>query len=343
MNWARSLLFLCLFAPVLSAQGVRMSADFLPLSVGNRWVYDIVNQDGKKLTEVDFSVREHTIVKGRSFYVLTRFPFVLQGGDQIHLVRFDKSEKQFLRVLEDEEGPLFLSDGSSTEVIEADSGGLPTKFVLHSGAMDVTFQRGVGIIEVRIQGGNGLQIAKIASARVGEGVGPGAIASDNRQPAPAPAVDRPPSAAQQAGIPLPKTPEQRSKDRAELVGSITDDNPLLIVDAGEVPEGHKIVMQVRNISDKLLPFSFTTQQSFDFAVVDAATGQEVWRWSETMFFQTQVKRTTSIPPQGMWRFEAVWNHRDKNRNLVAPGEYKIVGYVTTKPEIESDAITIEVK
>ena len=102
-------------------------------------------------------------------------------------------------------------------------------------------------------------------------------------------------------------------------------------------------MQVRNISDKLLPFSFTTQQSFDFAVLDAATGQEVWRWSETMFFQTQVKRTTSIPPQGTWRFEAVWNHRDKNRNPVAPGEYKIVGYVTTKPEIESDAITIEIK
>src|SRR6476620_5006223 len=173
MNWLRSLVLVLLLGPAAFAQGVRMSADFLPLAVGNRWVYDVVNQDGRKISEVDFSVKEHTIVKGRSFYVLTGFPFTVHSGDEIHLVRYDKAEKQFVRMLDDQEGALFLADAGSTEVVEADKSGLPTKFVLHDGPFDLTFQRGVGIVEVRIQSSNGLQIAKIASARVGEGVGPG--------------------------------------------------------------------------------------------------------------------------------------------------------------------------
>jgi hypothetical protein len=341
MKSLRTFLFFAVLAPAtVFGQGVRMSADFFPLSVGNRWVYDVVNQEGRKVNEIDFSVREHTIRQGRSFYVLTGFPFVLEGGDRIHLLRYDKAEKQFVRVFEEEEGALFLSEGSSTEVVEADKTGLPLKFVLHSGRMDITFQRGVGIVEVRLQAGDAVQVAKIASARVGEGVGPsGATATASK----APAVDKPPSPAQAAGIPLPKTADQKVKERVDNVGSITDDNPLLIVDAGEVADGHKFVLQVRNISDKLLPISFTTQQSYDFAVIDVATGQEVWRWSQTMFFMTQVKRTEAIPPQGAWKFEAIWNHRDKNQNPVAPGEYKVVGIVSTKPEIESEAITIEVK
>src|SRR5689334_22866521 len=98
MNWLRSLVFLVFFGTTALAQGVRMSADFLPLAVGNKWVYDVVNEDGRKISEVDFSVSEHTIVKGRSFYVLSHFPFDPHSGNEIHLVRYDKSEKQFVRV-----------------------------------------------------------------------------------------------------------------------------------------------------------------------------------------------------------------------------------------------------
>ena len=337
-------MFLFLIAPVtVAGQGVRMSADFMPLSVGNRWVYDVVNSEGRKLSEVEFAVREHTILKGRSFYVLTRFPFVMEGGDRMQVVRYDKAEKQFVRIYEEEEGPLFLADGSTAEVVEADKTGLPIKFVLHTASMDITFQRGIGIIEVRLQGANGVQIAKIASARVGEGIDPARTTTTAAAPPRPPTADRPPTAAQQAGIPAPKPPEERARERVDNVGSITDDNPLLIVDAGEVADGHKFVLQVRNISDKLLPFSFTSQQTYDFAVIDPATGQEIWRWSKTMFFMTQVKRTEAIPPQGIWRFEVTWNHRDKDHNPVAPGEYKVVGFVSTRPEIESESITIEVK
>jgi hypothetical protein len=348
MKWFHSLVFLALFAPAAAfAQGVRMSADFLPLAVGNRWVYNIVNEDGRKLSEVEFSVTEHTIVSGKSFYVLSGFPFVPHSGEDIHLVRYDKTEKEFVRVLDQEEGALFLAAESSTDVTEADKSGLPLKFVLHMGPADLTFQRGVGIIEARIQGPNGVQLAKIASARVGEGPLPRTVAGNRGAPPTAPSPDnKPPSAAQQAGIPepaAPKPPEQRAKERAAAVGAISADNPVLVLDAGEVPEGHKFVLNVKNISDKLLPFSFASGQSYDFAVIDPATGQEIWRWSQHSFFVTQVRRSEAIPPQGMWKYEVVWNHRDNNLNPVSPGTYRVVGFVTTNPTLESEPITIDVK
>ena len=327
-----------------------MSSDFFPLAVGNRWVYDIVNQDGRKLSEVDFSVTEHTIVKGRSYYVISRFPFAIASGAEIHLVRFDKTEKQFVRVLDDQEGSLFLSEGATVEVQEADKNGLPVKFVLQTPTIDLTFQRGIGIVEARLQGGNGVQIAKIASARVGEGAPPRVTTSarPNANPNaptanPTPSPDKPPTAAQQAGIPEPKTPDQRRKQSADNVGAISEDNPLLLLDAGETAEGHKFVLTVKNISDKLLPFTFSSGQSYDFAVIDPSTGQEIWRWSRHMFFVTQVRRTEAIAPQGQWKFEITWNHRDNNLDRVPPGAYEVVGFVAVQPALESETIKIEVK
>ena len=68
---------LLLLPSVLAAQpGVRMSADFLPLSVGNRWVYDVFNEGGQKVGTLDFAIQEYRIVSGRSFYLVTNFPFV---------------------------------------------------------------------------------------------------------------------------------------------------------------------------------------------------------------------------------------------------------------------------
>jgi len=192
MKWFRSVVFMLAIAPAtLLGQGVRMSADFLPLSVGNRWIYNVVNEDGRKLNDLEFSVGEHTIVNRRSFYVLSGFPFVAHSGEDIHLVRYDKTEKQFVRVLDQQEGALFLADGSSVEVAEADKNGLPVKFLLHMGPMDLTFQRGVGIVEARLQSPNGVQIAKIASARVGEGAPPRTVAGARGAPPPPPVSERP--------------------------------------------------------------------------------------------------------------------------------------------------------
>ena len=325
MKFFRSILLLVFLAPgTLLAQGVKMSADFLPLEVGNRWVYEIANEDGKKIGDLDFSVQEYTIIGGRSFYVLTRFPFVAEGSGLTKLIRYDRQERQYLKMVENEEGPLFLADGARAEVLQADESGLPLKFVLHLDLMDLTFQRAVGIIEARIHGSNGLQIAKLTSLKTGD-----------RRAAEAAAQGAP-------VLPQPKTPEQKTKDLTQNVAKISEENPVLDVRADPVQGGHKFVLTVINTSDKLLPFKFTSSKSYDFAVIDELTGQEIWRWSQRMFF-TEVIRQDTIRPNRNWTFEVTWNHRDNDLNMVMPGKYKVLGIVATNPPIESEPAGFEIQ
>src|SRR5262245_24289506 len=154
-------------AALLAQPGVRMSADFLPLEVGNRWVYDVFNEGGQKTGTVEFAILEYRIVSGRSFYLFTQFPFV-QDGEMIKLVRYDRQERQYMRMADNEEGPLFLADGTRVEVQQADESGLPVKFVLHGDLVDLTFQRGTGIVEARMHGGKDVQIAKLAAVHTGD-------------------------------------------------------------------------------------------------------------------------------------------------------------------------------
>ncbi len=90
------------------AQGVRMPADFLPLDVGTRWTYDLTNEAGQKVGQMAFAVEEYTIVEGTSFYVLTEFPFTEEKGEPVRFIRYDRGERQFMRKLGADEGPLFL-------------------------------------------------------------------------------------------------------------------------------------------------------------------------------------------------------------------------------------------
>ena len=169
MKLLSRLAFLLLLMPVslLAQPGVRMSADFLPLEVGNRWVYDVFNESGQKTGSMEFGVQEYRIISGRSFYLLTQFPFVQDGG-LIKLVRYDRQERQYMRMADNEEGPLFLADGARAEVLQADESGLPVKFTLHGDFVDLTFQRGMGIIEARMHAGKDVQIAKLANLHTGE-------------------------------------------------------------------------------------------------------------------------------------------------------------------------------
>lgn len=324
-RWFSAALLIFLVPAVVQAQpGVRMSADFLPLEVGNRWVYEIVNENGQKIGDLDFAVQERTIISGRSFYVLTRFPFVASDAGLTKLIRYDRQERGYMKLVDNDESPLFLADGASAEVLQADQSGLPIKFALHMDLMDLTFQRGMGIVEARIHGPNGVQIAKLSGVHVGEKRAAEAAA----QGAPA--------------LPQPKTPEQKTKQLVENVTTISEDNPVLDVETAVVPEGHKFVLTVLNMSDKLLPFNFRSGQTYDFAVLDAASGQEIWRWSRRMFF-TQVIRQEAIRPNKNWKFEVIWNHRDNDLNPVTPGQYKVVGIVATQPPIESSPVAFEIK
>jgi len=323
MKQVSKLAFLFLLMPVcLFAQpGVRMSADFLPLEVGNRWVYDVFNEAGQKIGNLEFGVQEYRIVGGRSFYLLTHFPFVTDG-ESIKLVRYDRQEREYVRMLDNEEGPLFLADGTRVEVLQADDSGLPSKFVLHGDLADLTFQRGQGIIEARIHAGKDVQIAKLTNLHTSERK---AIEAANQN---APAV------------PQPKPPQpNKPKTEVENVAKASEETVALDVQASDVPGGTKFLLTVINTTDKFIPFSFNSGQTYDFSVLDA-DGQEIWRWSRRMFF-TNVMRQEAIRPNKNWTFEVTWNHRDNDLNVVGAGKYKVVGSLVTRPPMQSPSVNFE--
>jgi Intracellular proteinase inhibitor len=320
-------LFLLLFlisTSLFAQPGVRMSPDFLPLEVGNRWVYEVLNEGGQKVGAFDFSIKEYRIVGGRSLYMFTSFPFVADDANSAKLIRYDREDRTYVKMVDNEESPLFLADGAKAEVLQADESGLPQKFILKMDLMDLTFQRAMGIVEARLHSGKGIQIAELTSVHVGEREAVQAAA----QGAPA--------------LPPPATPAQKSKSLADNVAKVSEDNPVLDVQASDVSGGTKFVFTVVNTSDKLLPFNFRSGQTYDFEVLDASTGQEVWRWSRRMFF-SQVVRQEAIRGSQNWVFEVTWNHRDNDLNVVAPGTYKVVASLATQPPIASDPVTFEVK
>jgi Intracellular proteinase inhibitor len=318
-----AILLLLLPAWVLAQPGVRMSSDFLPLEVGNRWTYDLFNEGGQKIGTLEFGVQERRIVEGRSFYLLTQFPFI-EDGSLIKLVRYDRQERQYMRVVDNEEGPLFLADGARVEVVQADDSGLPVKFTIHGDLTDFTFQRGMGIIEARMHFGKDVQIAKLTALR-----------TSDRKAAEAAAQGAP-------TLPQPKTPEQRTKGLADNVAKPSEDTVALDVQATQVSGGTKFVLTVINSTEKLVPFSFRSGQTYDFAVVDASTNQEVWRWSRRMYF-SQVLRQEALRPSRNWTFEVTWNHRDNDLNIVTPGKFKVTGSLAIEPLMESEPVTFEIK
>jgi hypothetical protein len=330
MNSLRGLVLALLLFPLQGlGQGVRMSADFLPLDVGKTWTYELTNPSGQKVGQIAYAVEDYTIVEGTSFYVLSGFPFTNETGEPIELVRYDRTERYFIRRLRNNEGPLFLADGATTEVTEADAAGSPQKFVLRMDGMALTFQRGVGIVEARLEQPTGTVTAKLVAAP--------RSTSGGAAPAPAPAPATGASAAKQPVIiPAPVEPIRREPP----VAAVTSDNPRL--DVGVVPEGesYRIVMIVTNTADKLLPFQFRSSQTYDFVIHDAASNREVWRWSNGNFF-TQVVRSEAIRAGGKWQFEVVWNRKDNDGMPVPAGQYRVTGMLMSSPPAQAAPVALE--
>ena len=311
-----------LLSLVLLLQSVRMTEDFLPLEAGNQWVYDVSNESGQKIDQFDFSVGERTIVAGRSLYAITGYPFSGESRGP-SFIGYDRETRQFIRVSAGEEAPLFPGDSQSTEILQTDTAGIPQKFALKTGSTTLVFQRGVGIVEARLQAADGVHIAKLQSSKFG------------RSNAAPPPVVRPDTAtastaAAPASRPIP------------TVAPVTAENPRLVLSTEAVPGGIKMDMLVVNASDRLLPFKFNSSQNYDFVITDIATGQEVWRWSRGTVF-AQVIRSDSIRGNSKWTYSEVWNRRDNDKNPVSPGRYRLVGILTSQPPIQSEPVMVDIQ
>jgi hypothetical protein len=340
MKPLRSLVLICLAMSVFPvcglAQGIRIPADFLPLQVGSRWVYELTTDAGTKAGQINFGIEEYTIVGGTSFYVFTEFPFTEEKSDKgepVRFIRYDRRERQFIRRLGNDEGPLFLDNGASTEVLESDKDGTAQKFLLRTEKMSLTFQRGIGIVEAKLNWPTGVVTAKLVSA-----ASKSMTAAPATTPAPARGAAPPSPPPDRSVVPAPApVPNRRESPTATL----SSNNPRVDVGASVSANGYDIVMIVTNTSDKLLPFRFRSGQSFDFLITDL-NGKEVWRWSRDQFF-TQVLRTDSIRPNDKWRFDAMWNRIDNEGNKVAPGQYRLFGFITSLPEVRSTPVTMDVR
>jgi hypothetical protein len=344
MKLVSKLAFVLMLLPatVFAQPGVRMSADFLPLEVGNRWVYDVFNDAGQKIGNLEFAVVDYRIAGGRSFYGLTHFPFVTEG-DMIKYIRYDRQDKTYTRMLDNEEGPLFLADGTRVEVLQADESGLPAKFVLYTDLVDLTFQRGMGIIEARMHSGKNVQIAKLTAFRTTDKQAEVAKAEG----APVVPQPKPPDSAGTtgpagpAGPPGSAAPRPKPRTEVENVAKATEENVAVNVQASDVAGGTKFLLTAINTTDKLIPFRFTTGQTYDFFVLDA-NGQEIWRWSRRQYF-SQVVRQEALLPKKNWTYEVIWNHRDNDVNAVGPGKYTVIGSISSRPSMESPPVAFEIR
>src|SRR4030095_3801232 len=104
-------------------------------------------------------------------------------------------------------------------------------------------------------------------------------------------------------VPPPKPQGQpgqpQTKTATQNVAKASEETVALDVQASAVPGGPRFVLTVINSTDKLVPFSFKSGQTYDFEVVDSSTGQEVWRWSRRMYF-SQVVRSEALRPNRNW-------------------------------------------
>jgi hypothetical protein len=333
-----------LLVTAAKAQGVRMPPEFLPLEVGKRWTYDLSTEAGQKTGQVAFVVEEYTIVSGTSFYVLSSFPFSNES-EEIRFIRYDRAERQFMRKLGTDEGPLFFGDGAVTEVLESDSAGVALRFLLRMDTMTLTFERGVGVVEARMQKPGGVMIAKMVR---------GAPPSTTAAPAPAPATPRTPAAGNAGPAPTPSVVVPRSAPmvvippaaspagrRESVTATLSSENPQMNVGVSPSLNGYDIVIVVINTSDKLLPFRFNSGQTFDIVITNE-TGKEVWRWSREHFF-TQVVRSDSIRPKGRWQFQEAWNRRDNDGNPLEPGRYRITAIITSNPAVNAPPVFVDLR
>ena len=305
-----------------TAQGIRMAPDFLPLDVGNLWRYNVRDPEGVVVGSLEFSVSDYSIVEGYSYYVFDRFPF----GPDLEVnrpigIRYDGQQRQFIRFDGADQADLFPSPGASAEVLATNDDGLPTRALFQFGSLVLTLERGVGIVQAGFLLTEGPRVATLVAARVSGGV-VGTFAAE---------------------VPAPTSGSEplNEADPVDATPAVSDPVPGLTVEAFAERDLHRFVLTIRNPSDRLLPFDFTTSQSFDFVVVDPSFGQELWRWSERRFF-SEVLRSEAIRSGGDWTFEGEWNYRDSELNEVEPGVYEVYGVLASEEPLESDSIQFEV-
>ena len=303
-----------------------LGPDYLPLQLGNRWIYEKEDSRFQRKTTVKIEIISRPILKWTTYYVFNQLPFVpgLEGERNV-VVRYDQATHQFLHLIaqgqEEEEIPLFPVGESADAIFDESPGddGLPVANRLsyltcpdcEDSGLEMVFDRGLGIAAVSIFSDWGEESYRLKSALVN---------------------------GQNFGDPLEPEPEpQPGRSRSEVVVSRAD--PVLSLDIQKKREEVDLLLVVKNPTDYFLSFNFKSSQTYDFVVREKQSGFEVWRWSKGNFF-TPVIRSHALLPQKEWKFKVVWNLKDNERNDIKLGAYEAVAILTSEIPRESSAVDI---
>ena len=307
-------------------QDLFLSPDYLPLQLGNRWIYDREDSRFQRTTQVKVEIIARPILEWTTYYVFNQLPFVpgLEGEQNV-VVRYDQDTRRFLRLIaqdqDQEEVPLFPVGESADAILDQSPGddGLPVANRLsyltcpdcEASGLEMIFDRGLGIVEVGVFSDWGSESYRLKSALVN-----GRNFGDPMQPEDEAKPERP---------------------RSEVVISRAD--PVLSLELQKKSEAVDLLLVVKNPTDYFLSFNFDSSQTYDFVVREKQTGFEVWRWSKGYFF-TPVIRSHALLPQKEWKFKEVWNLKDNERNDIRLGSYEAVAILTSQIPRESSAVEI---
>ena len=85
-----------------------LPADYLPLNLGNRWIYTKAESRFKKTDTVRIAIISAPIIRWRTWYIFSQLPFApgLESANNVP-IRYDADTKRFVRLAQEGELPLF--------------------------------------------------------------------------------------------------------------------------------------------------------------------------------------------------------------------------------------------
>ena len=297
---------------------------YLPLQLGNRWIYERFNSQLQRTEKIKIEVISTPIIRWKTYYTFNQLPFVpgLETKRNI-LIRYNRLDKRYVRLIRQdqvfEEVPLFPIGESDDATFDhsLDDQKLPvanrlsylTCLNCENAGIELVFDNGLGIIEAGIFSNLGVDSYRLKSASInGEYYGDLLSLED-------------------------KSKQKRNK---LLIGK---GDPKISFSVQKKEKSMRLVFIVRNPTSHLLSFNFNSSQTYDFVVREKKSGLEVWRWSNGYFF-SPVLRSHALLPKKEWKFKATWNMKDNERNTLSVGFYEAIAILTTKAPLLSLPVKI---
>ena len=309
-------------APSSSAATDLLAPDYLPLNLGNRWIYTRTESRFKKTDAVRVEIISTPIIKWKTYYIFSQLPFVpgLESANNVP-VRYDLETRRFLRLTERGEVPLFPVGLESDARFDAsvDENGTPVQNRqsyltcpdCSDSGMEIVFDRGTGVTAVQVTHSWGTENYDLKSAEV------------NQKKFGEPII-----------VEKPKDPASRP---AGPVISRADPNLSLTLEKKDT--GALFIFKVKNPTESFLSLNFTSSQDFDFVVREKESGFEIWRWSKGNFFSAVVRNVALLPEQEK-KHEVFWDFKDNEGNDIQKGEYLVSAILTTRDPRESAPVSL---